>query len=248
MRKRRGTWVSGVVRKAWEKVVPFVATPVAVGAGITAGALALFFHLTDTIRGKEQEGVWRFDHAALDKAGSLRTPARTQFFLFISNLANPDVMTRIGVGSFVVALLVPRWRPRSLLLGIAMAGGGAMIGTMKYRYARARPTRIQHLAEEMTFSFPSGHSFGAVVFYGVLGSWALRSVKNPWGRVGVVLATLKMILLIGASRVYLGVHYPSDVLAGYAAATPWLTACLIAYREFEQRSQAEGILPPDVEI
>jgi membrane-associated phospholipid phosphatase len=248
MGKLRERWVRGVVRRALAKVVPFVATPVAIGAGITAGALAFFFHITDDIRGKEQDGLWKFDHAALDKANSLRTPTRTRFFLLVSDMAKPDTMTRIGIGSFLVALLVPRWRPRAMLLAVALAGGGAMIGTMKYRYARARPTRIQHLAEEYTFSFPSGHSFIAAVFYGLLGALGARSATTPLAKVAAVSAALKMILLIGASRVYLGVHYPSDVLAGYAAATPWLVACLIGYRQFELRSREEGLLSDDAEI
>ncbi|GAB4452168.1 MAG: hypothetical protein OHK0029_02670 [Armatimonadaceae bacterium] len=217
--------------------MPFVVTPVAVGAGVTAGAVTFFNHIARDIRHKEKEGLWRFDQGGLELALKLRTPNRTRFMRFISELARPDAMTGIGVAGAVSGMLFPKSRPRTFLLAVALAGGGLLIGSLKYRYARVRPTLIEALVTEGTFSFPSGHSFIAMVFYGLMASWAVQYYTSPWQRIIVTWGALKMIALIGASRVYLGVHYPSDVLAGYAAAVPWLTACLIAYRQYEQRQE-----------
>jgi undecaprenyl-diphosphatase len=224
-------------KKFVAKVLPFVITPVAIGAGVTVGAIYFFNRLARDVRGREKDGLWQFDQSGLELALRLRTPRRTTVMQSISHLARPDAMTWVGVGSMLVALLVPKVRPRAILLSVALAGGGMMIGTIKYRYARVRPTLIEALTTEGTFSFPSGHSFIAVVLYGILAYWAMQRYRSPWERLMILGATLKMILLIGASRVYLGVHYPSDVLAGYAAATPWLTACLISYHQFETRNE-----------
>lgn len=213
-------------------LVEVVVTPVALGAAVSAGALAFFFDLADDIR--SQDGVWRFDHDGLNLAESLRTPRRTALMRVVSDLARPDIMSVLGLGSIVVAWRSEKYRNEGTLMAIVLTGGGALIGTIKYRYARERPDLVESLAVEETFSFPSGHSFIALCFYGTLAYWAMKG--KPWyERLGIGVVATKFIALIGASRVYLGVHYPSDVLAGYAAAFPWLTACLAAYENYERR-------------
>lgn len=74
-----------------------------------------------------------------------------------------------------------------------------------------------------------------------MASWWMRRYPRLADRIAVGFVTINAVTLIGASRVYLGVHYPSDVLAGYAAAIPWLTACLTAYNQYERRT---ALLPP----
>jgi undecaprenyl-diphosphatase len=230
-------------RKYAAPLLPALVTPVAVGAGLSAGALAFFFHIADDVR--QQDGVWRFDHDGLRMALALRTPRRTILMHGVSALARPDVMTVLGTFALLAAWRLPRHRPRALLLAVSLTGGGAIIGSIKHRYARERPSVIEALAKEGTFSFPSGHAFIALCFYGTLASWWLRSRTDWFRRLVVAGATTKGIVLIGVSRVYLGVHYPSDVLAGYAAAIPWLTACLAAYHQYERRLAPllEGDLP-----
>ena len=220
-------------RKYVAPIVPFVVTPVALGAGLSAGALALFFNIADDIRG--QDGVWKFDHDGLHFALTMRTPERTQFMKGVSALARPDVMTGIGIMSLIVSWRIPAHRSKGVLLAVALAGGGSIIGTIKHRFARERPTLIEALAREATFSFPSGHSFIALCFYGILTFWFMRARPRLVERFAIGVVSSSSIALIGASRVYLGVHYPSDVLAGYAAAVPWLTACLTAYNQYEKR-------------
>lgn len=226
-------------RKYVAPVLPFVATPIALGAGLSAGALALFFNIADDIRG--QEGVWRFDHDGLHLALALRTPRRTAVMKTVSALARPDVMSGIGLVSLIISWRSPVHRSKGVLLAVALSGGGSIIGGMKHRFARERPTIIEALAKEGTFSFPSGHAFISLCFYGILASWWMRTHPRLLNRFAIALISGKFITLIGASRVYLGVHYPSDVMAGYAAAVPWLTACLIAYNQYEKRV---ALLPP----
>jgi undecaprenyl-diphosphatase len=227
------------VRKYIAPAVPFIITPVAIGAAISAGAVAFFLHIADDVR--EQDGVWHFDHDGLKLALALRTPARTALMRTTSNLARLDMMSAIGIIALFVSLRYPRQRSRGVLLAVALSGGGLIIGGMKTRYARERPTLIEALATEGTFSFPSGHAFISLTFYGILANWWFRSHTRWPDRIAGIIIAIKAVALIGISRVYLGVHYPSDVLAGYAAAVPWLTACLIASDQYEKRLAA---LPP----
>lgn len=226
-------------RKYVAPVLPYVITPVAIGAGLSAGALALFLHIADDIR--EQDGVWRFDHDGLRLALALRTPQRTAVMKVVSAFARPDVMVSLGFLSLLLAWRSPVHRSKGLLVGVSLAGGGGIIGGIKHGFARERPTLIEALAKEGTFSFPSGHSFISLCFYSILASWWMRANPRLLNRILIATASGGTITLIGASRVYLGVHYPSDVLAGYAAAIPWLTACLTAYNQYEKRI---ALLPP----
>lgn len=221
------------VRRYVAPVLPHLLTPVALGAGLSAGAFVFFLRIADDIR--EQDGVWRFDHDGLRLGLSLRTPRRTTLMHAASALARPDVMTVLGLFGIVAAWRLPRYRGPGILLATTLTGGGMIIGGIKHRFARERPSVIEALANEGTFSFPSGHAFIALCFYGTLAFWWARSRRDWFRRAVIGLAATNGILLIGASRVYLGVHYPSDVLAGYATAVPWLTACLTAYATYERR-------------
>lgn len=237
-----GRRVGMKVRKYVAPVLPFVVTPVAIGAAVSAGALALFFNIADDIR--DQDGVWHFDHDGLRLALSLRTPRRTAVMKTVSALARPDVMTCIGLLSLVISARNPAQRSKGILLAVSLAGGGGIIGIIKHNFGRERPTLIEALATELTFSFPSGHSFIAMCFYGILASWWMRGRRLWSERFLIGAGSSGAIALIGASRVYLGVHYPSDVLAGYAAAVPWLTACLTAYNQYEKRTALLTARPP----
>lgn len=226
-------------RKYVAPVLPIIITPVALGAGLSAGALTLFFRIADDVR--QTEGVWRFDHDGLRLALSLRNPRRTLLMKGASALARPDVMVGTGLVALALSWRSPVYRSKGILLAVTLAGGGGIIGGIKRRFARERPSLIEALVNEGTFSFPSGHSFISLCFYGILASWWMQTRPDPWMRGFVAIASGKAIVLIGASRVYLGVHYPSDVLAGYAAAIPWLTACLTAYHQYEKRA---ALMPP----
>jgi len=235
------------LRKYVAPAIPVVITPIALGAGLSAAAIALFFNIADDVR--EDDGVWRFDHDGLQLGLALRNPRRTALMQTASALARPDIMTGVGMLAILGAWHLPKLRPQCILLAVSLTGGGVLIGGMKTKYERARPTLIEALAKEGTFSFPSGHSFISLCFYGILTYWWFRARKDPFQRGAVLAASGSGIALIGASRVYLGVHYPSDVIAGYAAAVPWLTACLVAYHQYEKQVNAKLLpAPPDFEF
>jgi undecaprenyl-diphosphatase len=111
------------------------------------------------------------------------------------------------------------------LLAIATAGGQALNLGLKNSFARARPDSALHLVEETSTSFPSGHSMASSIFYLTIGALLARTASRRREKTYFVSAALLITFLIGFSRVYLGVHYPTDVLAGWSAGTAWALAC-----------------------
>ena len=108
---------------------------------------------------------------------------------------------------------------------IAVAGGGLLNLLLKNFFERERPI-VNRMIEADGFSFPSGHSMGSMTYYGFLGYLVLRSKRKPLSKLGLGILLCLVILLIGISRIYLGVHYPSDVLAGFVAGSVWLVICI----------------------
>lgn len=125
-----------------------------------------------------------------------------------------------------------RYRADVLRLLLAVAGGQVVIYALKVLFHRARP---EAAFASLGYSFPSGHAFTAVALYGMLAFWLLRAA--PRHRVWIWIGAVFLILLIGFSRVYLGVHYTTDVAAGYASGLFWLWLCWQAGR----RKRANGV-------
>jgi undecaprenyl-diphosphatase len=122
-------------------------------------------------------------------------------------------------------LLMTRQRRLALLVAIATAGGQGLNMILKNSFDRARPEVTLHLVEVTSTSFPSGHSMASSIFYLTLGALGTRLAARPREKAYLIVAALGMTFLIGLSRVYLGVHYPTDVLAGWTAGTAWALVC-----------------------
>lgn len=139
-------------------------------------------------------------------------------------------------------LLHGRWR-RVLLLVVTIAGGHALSHTLKAVYARERPSVVPHLAYVDSHSFPSGHSLSSSVIYLTMGALLAQSAPRRREKVYLMGIAFLLTLLIGASRVFLGVHYPTDVLAGWGAGTAWALVCwMVAQRLRDRRG---GNLKPE---
>ena len=150
--------------------------------------------------------------------------AALQVFAWLTHLA--DTVTVVGVCALVAAVLLLRGR-RGLALGwvLAIAGNGLLNVTLKQIFARVRPVHDGGLVAAQGFSFPSGHSSGSVVMYGMLAYVLCRFVPLRW-QLPVVLAAVTLAFSVGVSRVFLRVHFASDVLAGFASGTAWLVVCI----------------------
>lgn len=118
---------------------------------------------------------------------------------------------------------------------IAIVGGEILNSLLKLFFARPRPTFATPLVIERFYSFPSGHAMMSFIAYGMLAYIICALLKDNAQRLLVVLATGFIITVIGVARIALGVHYFSDVTAGYAVAALWLVFCIGAWRYVQQR-------------
>jgi undecaprenyl-diphosphatase len=126
--------------------------------------------------------------------------------------------------SVVVALLfaLRKWSYRLLALALVMSGGSVLNLLLKHLFHRQRPVLENPLVTLSSFGFPSGHTMGATLFYGLIALFLAYSIRNGPRRVLVCLAAAMIIALIGASRIYLGAHYFTDVIGAVAVGLAWL--------------------------
>jgi undecaprenyl-diphosphatase len=195
-----------------------------IGLTISLFALWVFGAITEDVL--TQDPLTRFDVRLLESLHQHGTPAGMAIFTAITRLGSPATMTvlAIGMGLFLAS------RREWIVLGgwlAAFAGAGVLDQWLKLVIQRPRPGYAAALLHNSTWSFPSGHAMGALVCYGML-AYVLLILWNPSRRmqIAIVAATALLIVLIGVSRLYLGVHYFSDVVGGYAAGALWLSACI----------------------
>jgi len=152
----------------------------------------------------------------------------------ITALGGPTVLG-LAVAAVLGYLVLYGLFRNALFVLFASAGGWVLNEILKQIFARPRPTVVPHLREVMSPSFPSGHALTSAVVFLTLGALLMRVAERPlvkWYCIGVaMLATA----LVGASRVYLGVHYPTDVLGGWLIGLSWALLCWLVERSIEQR-------------
>ena len=122
-----------------------------------------------------------------------------------------------------------------LALVLTVPGGMLLNVLLKYTFQRARPSFDDPLLTLATYSFPSGHASGAALFYGFLAAYLVCVLARPALRAAVLCAAAAMVALVALSRVYLGAHFLSDVLAGIAFGCAWLAVCITAISTFRRR-------------
>src|SRR5829696_5332581 len=203
-----------------------------------AGCLWLFGGLAeDVLTG---DPIVRFDWVVDDYLHAHATPPLTTFFLIVTAFGSIEAIVLLGV---VVATFLA-WGRRWVFLGTwlaAVAGSALLNHVLKGLFERPRPHFEHPLLVETSYSFPSGHAMESFVIYGMLAYLAVLALRSWESRVAVVFEAALLVVLIGFSRMYLGVHYFSDVLAGYAAGGVWLSA-LITGAETIRRSKKEAKL------
>lgn len=144
------------------------------------------------------------------------------------------------LGLVVVAvcgfLLLQGLRRHALFVMIASASGWGLNALLKEAFGRPRPEVVPHLREVMTLSFPSGHAMTTAVIYLTLGALLMRVAERRVTRLYIMSIAMLATFLVGASRVYLGVHYPTDVLAGWLMGLSWALFCWVAERTLDRRA------------
>jgi undecaprenyl-diphosphatase len=151
------------------------------------------------------------------------------FFYDVTALGGYTAVSIIGIVAAGFLLLARR--PAHAFLVVLSIGGGMIVeNALKQRFDRPRPDLVAHLVEVQTASFPSGHALMSAVAYLTLGALVASALSRRRLKAYVLAVAVLLTLLIGASRVYLGVHWPSDVLAGWVVGAAWATACGLLLR------------------
>lgn len=194
----------------------------ALGLALSMAAL-VFIALADAVSG----GTWivQVDRALARALHGATSSAGVAALRAFTRLGSGWALTVVAI---VVAAALLWRRERVLAVGwlIALAGGGLLNYALKALFARPRPTFDDPLALATGWSFPSGHSMGTFVTFGMLSYLGLLFVRTLRVRLAILALAMSWTVAMGFSRMYLGVHYLSDVLAGFAAGSMWLAVCI----------------------
>lgn len=200
-----------------------------------AGGLFVFLTLT----GEVLEGETRaFDESLLLMLRQPDDPSMPIGPYWVSHAMNDITalggMTVLSIVTLLVTaylVLADRWGI-ALFTFLSVAGGWALSAALKLGVARPRPDIVPHLVEVHDLSFPSGHAMLSAVTYLTLGALLSRAQPTHAMRVFMMSVAVFLTLIIGLSRVYLGVHYPTDVLGGWCAGATWALVCWLLARQF----------------
>jgi undecaprenyl-diphosphatase len=228
------------------KRISKVEVSVLAAIGILGASLWLFISIADAVREGETK-VW--DTKLLLALRSAADPANPWGPGWVQEMAR-DFTALGGVAvlallTFAVIgyLLLAGKRNAALAVFVAVAGGQLLSTALKLGFDRARPDLVPHGSIVYTASFPSGHSMMAAVTYLTLGAMLAR-VHGPIRMKAYVLGVaLILTVLVGVSRVYLGVHWPTDVAAGWVVGATWAMLCSLIMRALQRRGQVEPPTP-----
>ncbi|HEX2764332.1 MAG TPA: phosphatase PAP2 family protein [Allosphingosinicella sp.] len=161
----------------------------------------------------------------------------------LTALGGVSVLTIITVIATGYLLAVRKYATASFL--VAAVTGGALASTLlKTIYARPRPELVAHLVEVNSASFPSGHAMNSAITYLTIGVLLARAEQDRRVRIYLLTVAIALTLAIGFSRVYLGVHWPSDVIAGWCVGGTWAILCSLAARRFSASARSNRRIPP----
>lgn len=211
------------------KLLLLVPTIVLIGLGLAIFSLWLFAKIADGVLENETKN---FDTQILLSIHQWHNPWLDKIMLAITFIGQPFVSMFVCIGLFIF-LFRRQQRAEALTLAIAFLGVSILNIVLKDVFARARPVLWQRLVDPRFYSFPSGHAMVSMVIYSFI-AYLFITQYNHW-RNQIAATTILMIILVGFSRLYLGVHWPTDVIAGYAAGFVWLVACTLGLEVWRRR-------------
>ena len=194
-------------------------------AGIVAASLA-FWVFIETAENVVKGDIRYYDTAilvALHGSDPTNPVWFNEFVRDISGLGGAGVLGILVAASSIFLVISNKGRT-ALFVTFATLSGAALSSLLKLGFDRPRPDLIPHLTHVFSTSFPSGHAMVSAVVYMTLGTLLAREVSGSWSKIYVMLVAIIVTVLVGLSRLYLGVHWPSDVVAGWAAGASWALA------------------------
>jgi len=216
-----------------------------------AGALFVFAELSDAVSEGETRQFDEYVLRLLRTDGALHDPIGPRWFeLMVGDftaLGGIGVLTALTLAVIGFLVLV-RKHHLALLLAVSVGGGTLLSSIFKWVFARPRPDLVPHLSEVSSMSFPSGHAMLAAVVYLTIGVLLARAYADV--RVKLYLLTIAALItiVVGLSRIYLGVHWPTDVLAGWAVGAAWALFCWLVMLWLQSHGRVEpegnGAAPP----
>jgi membrane-associated phospholipid phosphatase len=204
-----------------------------VGALLLIAAAWLFGAIAEDVATSDRLTVLDVEVARWLRAHA--TPQVTRWLLLVTDLHSTIAVSCYA--AIVAAALAWRrqWR-RLATVFVCVAGGLTLNVLMKLAFHRARPVLDDPLLTLASYSFPSGHVAGSTLMYGLIVAWTFTRTRRALVRVAVTLAGAAAVALVAFTRMYLGVHYLSDVVAAFAEGVAWLALCLSALAAFWGRS------------
>jgi undecaprenyl-diphosphatase len=195
-----------------------------VGLTISLGALWLLSALTKDVL--HHTPLTQFDVTILDWFHSQSTVTGVRIFEAVSFLGSPLLLSLLGISLAVYFITRRTWIFLASWIA-ALVGAGVLDGVLKAAIQRPRPIYAAAILQGHSFSFPSGHALASLIAYGMTAYFViLLWLRDASWRIAAICTATVLILAIGLSRLYLGVHYFTDVIAGYAAGVVWLGSCV----------------------
>jgi membrane-associated phospholipid phosphatase len=224
------TWM----RWVHSRLMTFIAAVGVIWLTICLLLLLLLAHLSDEVL--EQEALL-FDETILLSIHQWSSPTLDQVMLLITQLGNPTALVPLAC----ISISWLSWRRQwhiALLFFVTGLGGAVLSTGLKLFFGKARPQLWPQLITETTYSFPSGHALGSMVLYGLMAYLIAHQFPR---RAGLIYSAAAVLIgAIGFSRLYLGVHWPTDVLAGYSIGFLWLFVCTALFRLKFTASMSKG--------
>ena len=213
-----------------------------VGLALAVGGVWAFVELADEVIEKETQSIDERIVKSMRRPDNPAVPKGPRWLhevgRDITALGGVAVLT--VVTTLVAGFLMMRRQYHAMWFVLAATAGGLIVSsTLKWIVDRPRPSVVPHLSYVTSSSFPSGHSMLSAVVYLTLGILLVRFVTGRRFRVYFMIVALTLTFLVGVSRVYMGVHYPTDVLAGWSAGLVWAVLCWLVARHLQRRHTLE---------
>jgi undecaprenyl-diphosphatase len=206
------------------RLMSFVAT---VGLFWLGACLLILLGLSNLADEVLEQEAFHFDEAILLWIHQFASPTLDRVMLTVTHLGNPSIVIPLACMGFSW-LVWRRQRTIAIVFAINCVGGAVLSTGLKLLFGKPRPALWPQIITETTYSFPSGHALGSMVLYGF---WAyLLARRFPKFSPAIYAGAVLLISGIGLSRLYLGVHWPTDVLAGYGVGFLWVSGCIALLR------------------
>jgi undecaprenyl-diphosphatase len=225
-----------MINKNWQ--VPRILIPIILVAAAASAFIAILDEVVEGDTRAVDEAIILGFRVPGDPADPIGSPWLEEAVRDVTALGSAPalVIAVLAVAGFLA--LAKAWRPA--IFTLAASGGGLLVSSLlKYVVDRPRPDLVPHGNLIYTTSFPSGHSMMSAVVYLTLAALVARLMTKKRLKGYALGIAMTLTLLVGVSRIYLGVHWPSDVLAGWAAGAAWASACWLAALWFQKRGAVE---------